>query len=122
MHERQILIECEDMCAAASNVDFCAPCRVTSQTDGQFSEVPAHVLQSTGSRVLLQSSWAWGDTRSIPFFRTGDLGRLGPNGLDIFGRIDSQVKVGGVYTSHSAYFRTHLLLSAQCPVRNLLPD
>ena len=76
-----------------------APCRATLQSTGRFGNVPSLALQSAGSRVQWPGSWALGEPSAIPFFRTGDLGRLGPDGLEILGRIDSQVKVGGECSS-----------------------
>ena len=61
--------------------------------------MPSSVLRSAGSHVLWAASFAWNRSCSIPFFRTGDLGRLGPSGLEIVGRIDNEVKVGGVCSS-----------------------
>ncbi len=98
MHEVWGLVSCKGQTCSCIEAKSLRTCRAISQSDGPFGTVPTLVLQSAGSRVQWPGSWTSDNSHSIPFFRTGDLGRLGPNGLDILGRIDSQVKVGGEFS------------------------
>jgi len=86
-------------------------CRASSPEDWRFGSIPCNLLHQAGNRVTMHScprGQIW------PFFRTGDLGRLGPNGLEIHGRIDNQVKVGGV-PQLSAFTLTHFYCLAIGP-------
>ena len=100
--------------AAALMLDVLALSRPSTQEDGRFGSTPSLVLQSAGSRVQWGASFAWEMPCSVPFFRTGDLGRLGPNGLEILGRMDNEVKIGGVCSPYSAHFRAHPGLWVLC--------
>lgn len=72
-------------------------CRSTAE-DWRFGHVPEEVLVANQERVIwgLGCSSAKNGLSTVwPFFRTGDLGRLSANGLELQGRMDEKVKISG---------------------------
>ena len=72
-------------------------CRSTAE-DWRFGHVPEEVLVANQERVIWGlgcSSTKNGLCSVWPFFRTGDLGRLSANGLELQGRMDEKVKISG---------------------------
>ena len=75
-------------------------CRASGRGDSQFGSVPWKLLAGAGERVEWGCCTCSQPQGAVwPFLRTGDLGRLTPHGLELHGRINSVVKIGGAHSA-----------------------
>ena len=81
-----------------------APCRASAGEVKQFTSITRSELAAVKAGVLWSQPIGMPGTdgrhgqdgqETWPVFRTGDLGRITKHGLELLGRTDNEVKIGG---------------------------